>query len=66
MSSKLFGAFRETLKVGEGQPLAEQVKGEIASDRPCGINTEEKKNAEESSSQVKRRKKQRRYTLAPN
>lgn len=40
MSSKLFGAFRETLNVDEDQSLAEIVKDERVSDQPCVKNNE--------------------------
>lgn len=62
MSSKLFGAFRETLKVGDDQPLMEPVEGGVASDRPSSTDAD----ATEKPSQVKRCKKRRRYQLAPN
>ena len=61
MSTKLFKAFRETLKVDEGQSPAERVEDKAVDDRPCGKTID----TAEQPRQVRRPEKPCRYSFAP-
>ena len=62
MSAKILGAFRETMKVGEDQSLAELMKDEAARDQLCAKIAD----AVEKPFQSKRPKKPWRYSFAPH
>jgi len=67
MSSKLLGAFRETLKDVEEQSLVKPTKDKTTSDRPpCRQQSDAESAMQADHHSVKRRKKPRRYHLAPN
>jgi len=66
MSSKLLGAFRETLKVEDDSPSTEPAKHDTAGGQLSTINADTKSNAKENQKNVKRRRTPRQCAFVRN